>query len=357
MPGEYLQAQVFADLMLIGVAWIIPTVNEAGDIIGLARFHPRMVSIVRRDGEEYVECRTTSGQVLVYRYRDVFHLRLLSWQSSGQGLMGTGAGECLRPVVAAERAALLQTADVVGQGGADILVTAKTQASGAFLQNPDNRETLLGNLVKAIKGDRGRRIFIVPSDIELKDAGLKPADIRAPELMPAARDMQLLALGCTPTAVGVAGANYATAVQQARTQTQMDEELQDVYAAGFLRPLARRFARQAGGRASLKAAEVYCCIDLSTSPGYTYVRTEAVNRAAKFMDMGWSAEQAVAMEGIEAPKPLGTPKAGKLGADAPGPAVGDVKDTPRQPVGDGGEGDPSADPNGRQLSLDDLWEN
>ena len=70
VPGEYLQAQAFADLMLIGVAWIIPTVTEKGDIVGLTRFHPRMVTIIRRDGEDYVECRTSSGQVLLYRYRD-----------------------------------------------------------------------------------------------------------------------------------------------------------------------------------------------------------------------------------------------------------------------------------------------
>lgn len=326
-PGETVLSQMVADLILTGNAFCAVQSAKNGDIIGLYRLHPRLVQLERRGSEEFWVYRPVGQQVTLYPRRTVSHLRLLSWQANGLGELGTGAGSPLRNLVAAEVTALAQTASVVEQGGADVLVTAKTTAGANFLSNKENRENVAKEASQALMGEGGRRVFVVGGDLDIKPSGLTPADVRAPELLQAARAAELAAVGVVPVAVGSDAGTYATAVQQYRTQAELDEQIASVLEAGLLRPLARHFARQSGQpRTMLRADEFTARFDLSSHPGYGYLRTEQANRVALWVKLGWSPIQAAEAEGVEMPDPTGQPDTAGLNQtpnNGPGPALGE----------------------------------
>ncbi len=340
-PGEGLLAQVIADLLQAGNAFVASQMNPEGDIIGLYRLHPQLVTLERRPGGDVWVYRAGYGQPpIIYPRGSVSHLRLLSWQRSGQGEMGVGAGTPLYHLIAAETEALEQTAAVIEQGGVDIVITGGDATASAYLKDPKNREEVAARFTETLKPDprgRRRRVVILGGGLKAEEAGWKPADLRAEALLQAARSSELMAIGVTPITVGSEAGTYATAVQQYRVQAEWDEQLQTVVESYLLRPLAQHFARQAGGRWALKADRVTCCIDLSSHPGYAYLRTDQIARAEKLQRMGWTAEQAAAAEGLYLPKPEGKPSLG--GSGQPGEAD---PNQPRRPLGD--SEDEAADP-------------
>jgi len=325
-PGEGLLAQIVADLIMTGNAFVAITMSKSGDIIGLHRLHPRCMTLERGViGDEWVY---RANMMLPKRYprRTVAHLKLLSWESGAQGELGTGAGAPLQALVRAEKAALNQTANMVEQGGGDVIITAAGPTGAAFLSNKENRDKVAKEMTEALIGEDGRRTFVVGGDFKVGDSGIKPADLRAPELIKESRSSELSAIGAVPVGIGADAGTYATAVQQYRTQAELDEQIQSVLEAGFLRPLARHFARRAGGRWLARLDQVTARIDLSSHPGYAYMRTEQVSRMTALVTMGWDAEQASEAEGLDLPKPTGQPRQMAGGPPNNGPAA---------PLGDG----------------------
>lgn len=339
-PGEALIAQIAADLILTGNFWVAPVLDADGRPIGLHRLHPRCVTIERAGGVEEVVYRS-GFEVRRYPRREVSHGHLLSWEASGQSTLGTGAGSALEHLVAAEARALEHTATVIEQGGADLRVVAKSAAAMEMLKDPRRREELLSKVVSTL-ATAGRRVFLFGGDVTVEDAGFKPADLQAPELLAAASRAELVAAGCVPVAVGAEAGTYATAVQQYRVQAEQDEAIAGVIEAALLRPLARRFAALAGGMVARRPDTITCRIDLGQHPGYAYLRTDAINRMRELVAMGWLPDQAAEIEGLDLPEPLGEPSAAP--AQAPGPAVGSHK-PPRRPVGDAQDPNPNQDPN------------
>jgi len=244
-------------------------------------------------------------------------------------VLGVGAGHALRELVAAEEVALRQTRQVVSQGGADVMITGKSPAMAQFLGVAKNREQVAKDASSALAGEDGRRVFVVGGDLSVSDAGLRPADLRAPELLEASRAAELAAVGATPVSIGGESATYATAVQQYRVQAELDEQLASVIEAGLLRPLARHFARLAGDP---RADRVTCRLDLSTHPGYAYLRTDAYNRMQTLVQLGWTAAQAADAEDLDLPEPEGEPMS--MPGQAP-TGGGQGPGEPRRPAGDG----------------------
>jgi phage portal protein BeeE len=325
-PGETIFSQLVADLLLTGNAFAAVQAAQNGNIVGLYRLHPKLVQLERRNGEEVWIYRPAGQPVTLYPRRTIAHLRLLSWQASGAGEFGTGAGAPLANLVRAETTALAQTASMVDQGGADVLVTAKTPAGAQYLSVKENRETVAREASQALAGEDGRRVFVVSGDLDVKPSGLTPADVRAPELLMAAKASELAALGVVPVAVGSDAGTYATAVQQYRTQAELDEQIASIVEAALLRPLTRHFARQSGQpRTMVRADEYTARFDLSTHPGYGYLRTEQINRMGALVKLGWSPLQAAEAEGLDLPDPEGEP----------GQAIDPLPDNgPGSPVGD-----------------------
>lgn len=356
MPGEQLVAQIIADLLLPGDAYLVPTLSPKGTIIGLSRLHPRSVSAEVRHGEDGWLYLSPYGDREWYPRRAVMHATSLSYQANAQGVFGVGAAGPLKHLVAAEATALEQTATMIEQGGADIVISGKSPAMMTWLKNPENRKSLEADMSIALAGKGGRRAFVIGGDLEMNDAGLKPSDLRAPELMGAVRPAAQSALGATPIALGEAGgSNFATAAISMRVQFWHDEILASRLEACWLRPMAQHFAKQSGGRSAARASRYTARIDLSTHPGMAYIRTDAIDRMEKMTKMGWTADQAAGIEQMAWPKPEGTP-APSAPANAPG-----ASGQPR-PLGDAPAGGPGrtlgnlfrATSNGKEIWLKEL---
>lgn len=332
-PGMLVLAQVLADLLLAGNAFLRLQRGPGGGLVGLHRLHPQAVLLVRMpDGSERWEYRPAGrlGEAESYERGDVAHLRLLSWERSGAGELGTGAAEPLRDLLDAERSALESTAAVVSQGGADVRITGKSAAMANYLRDEKNRREVADQAADALSaGKTGRRVFVVGGDLEVTDSGLKPADIQAPEVLDAARMAALMAIGVVPVEVGADAGSYATAVQQVRVQYELDLHLAMILEVCLLQPLAQALAAAGGGRWAQRASEITAWIDLATHPGAQLIRTEAIGRMVQLVGMGWTASQAAEAEGIELPEPEGQPMSANPFA-APPPSQG-----PRRPVGDG----------------------
>lgn len=317
MPGEGLFAQLVADYLATGVAYVIPTAGSGDRLSGLTRAHPRSMTL-EQGGAVWVYRPPGGGMARTYPRRAVFCIRNISWEAGGAGELGTGAGQVLADLVNAEATAIRKTAQVIEQGGADVWVGATTPAAAQFLANPANRNKVRDDLTEALAMRDGSRVVVMGGDLEAKDVGLKPADMQAPELMTTARGAELLALGVTPVSIGGEAGNYAEAALQYRVQAEFDESLAAVFEAFLLRPLSQHYARIGSGRRKVDARTVTARFDLSTHPGYAYARTEAIDRMIKLVDLGWDAEQAASIENLSLPKPSGPPRQKQAPVAAPG---------------------------------------
>lgn len=355
-PGELLLAQIVADLRMTGNFYVAPTLTPDGDVIGLARLHPRCCSIERRPGGAEEIVYRNLGETRHYPRRSVFHGRLLSWQSDGRGEIGLGAGTPLKPLVEAEATALQQTADIVRQGGADLRVVHTTQAGAAYMANEENRKKVVKQVTESLAGEGGRRVFAMGGDVKIEDAGFKPSDLRAPETLAAARANELVAIGVVPAAVGMDAGTYASAVTQLEMQALHDEGIAAVLEVCLFRPLAQRFARRAGGRASQRPDLYTARLDLSQHPGYGFLRSEVIKRMQGLRALGYATDTAAQIEGQDFPRCENLAPTGAGLVDAtPGPEVGSHLEGPRRPVGqaDGDKADVTAP--GREVTLRDLF--
>lgn len=340
-PGEALIAQILADLKMAGAFVVAPVLSERGWVVGLTRLHPKCCSIERTAAGEEVVYRSGSDHRR-YPRRSVFIGHLLSWAADGRAEFGVGAGTPLRPLLRAEAAALAQTANMIEQGGADLRIRGKGATGKSFMALKENREKAIATVTESIVSPNGRRVIAFSDDLELDDGGLKPTDLRAPELMAAARGHELAATGTVPAWVGHDAGTYATAVVQLRVQACMDEGYAAVIEAYFLRPLARHFAktRGAGTMDARRADEITARIDLSAHPGYAQLRTESYARMKVLVhDLGFTVEQAAAAEHLDLPAPRGEilSKGASTDPGTPGPELGSHNQGPRDPVGDNGD--------------------
>jgi hypothetical protein len=330
-PGEVVLAQLGADFLVAGDGFArLQVAPQGSDVIGLHRLHPRSVGLERVGGQDLWVHQPPWGTREEIPVGQVAHLRSIGASAGGRGALGIGAGEPLRALLRAEGASLEYLAETVEAGGVDALVTAKTDRGAAYLEDPDRRRDLANQIATGLQGrdpttGKARRVMVASADFNIAAWGLDPDSVTDAELMTLTRDQILMALGCTPSSVGADTSSYATAVQQARIQADLDAQMAMVYEACLLRPLARYFARRAGLREWQQVTARY---DLSTHPGQQYARTDAIDRAAKLVELGYSTAQAVAAEGLDLPDPEGAPAA----APAPG---GGSDSRPNRPQGSG----------------------
>lgn len=337
-PGVIVWAQVIADLIAAGDAYVVP-VGSGELVAGLQRVHPVGASLVTKsDGEYWRFGQGFTGRD--YPRRSVAHIKMLSASAGADGEFGLGACQALAPMLDAEEYALKQTAAKIQQGGVDLVVTGKDATTLGFLKSKSNREAIAEQVSEALSGGGSdRRVFVLGGHLDIKDAGFKPADLQSKELLAATERKTLQSLGTVPIALGAEASTFATAVQQYRAQADMDAGIVALLESALFRPLAQQFARNAGGRWSGRADQVTCRFDLSTHPGNIYARSEAIDRVGKLVALGWSAEQAAAAEGLDLPAPEGqasAPPAQSTPTPGTGPApLGDVEpSTPEPATGD-----------------------
>ena len=307
-PGEKLFAQVKADLLMTGTAWVRMQEGEPGRPIGLARLHPAVTSLEAFEGKLMVHYRPGFSQVQRFPVEQVCRITTLSAAADMRAELGIGAAAPLEAITRAEVAALDRTATAIEQGGVDLMIEPTTPDAGAMMMDPTTRGQVLAEATDALSKP-GQRVIALSGGYKLTELGLKPTDLRGPETMAAAKEAQLMVLGVTPVMLGADQAAYATAAAQLRVQYSMDLELVTWLEVHLLRPLAQAFARQAGGRWAAQASLVTCTYDLSTHPGALAARSEAIDRATRVQGMGWTAAQAAAAEQLDLPEPEGQPMA------------------------------------------------
>lgn len=334
MPGEYLLALLMADYLLTGNAYLRVQRAASNTIIGLQRLHPASVILVTSEGQELIRYRPPGAPEQTFPAFDVVHIRALPWRKDIGENLGTGAGEALAPLVAAELAAMRRTAMAIEQGGVDVQVVAETPEAALYLMNPEARAEVQAETTEALR-KQDSRVLVPSGGLALKPLGLTPAEIKAPELLNAARSAELLALGVVPVAVGdPSGATYATAAAQLRIQYGLDLEFTEVFSFWFLRPLAQAFAARDPAWLP-RVSQVTCAYDLAGHEGALAARTEAINRMQQLVNLGWTAEQAAAIEAMDLPRPEGTPaNAGLWAAPPANTTPAQTGGVPRAPLGD-----------------------
>lgn len=335
MPGEGLIGQLVADLLTVGNAYVIPTASPDGKrVVSLMRAHPLEMQL-EAGGRRWRRQVQGGGPVEFYDRNAISHIRLVSWEAGGMGAMGTGAGSPLGQIIRGEAMALEKSADVIAQGGADLVVTGKTPEGIAYMRNAASRQKTVQDIGVALEARDGQRVIGIAGDVELTPIGLTPADIKAPEFLAAAKNAELMTLGVVPIAVGSEASTYAGGVIQMRVQLDNDEGIAALFEAYFLRPLAQSFARTVGKDPN--PSRFTARFDLSQHPGAAAVRSEALARMSLWIGMGWTPEQAAGIEGLDVPKPLGAPpsKPPPSPTAAPStltPAMGEG--APKAPVGE-----------------------
>jgi hypothetical protein len=304
--GSGLLAQLVADRLMCGVAWVLPTLAEgSGRPIALTRLHPRQVAILRVSTGDQVEYRPTSGTRTLYPIEQVCRIRGVSANLGGEELLGTGAGEPLSDIVEAESQAMRKTATVISQGGVDLIIRATSPTAAAMLIDEATRARIVDSITEQLRGgyEGDRRVMALGGEFEIVPAGFEPADLQAAEMIKAAHDAELAAIGVSPTMIGGAAANYATALVEMRVQYERDATLAQIIADALFTPLIRycaRLARQSD-------ATFTAGLDLSGHPGAVAMRTESINRMQVLVGLGWSPAQAAAAEGVDLPTPAAPP--------------------------------------------------
>jgi hypothetical protein len=304
--GSGLLAQLIADRIMCGTAYAVPSLADgSGRPYAITRLHPRQVSILRTPAGDQIEYRPTNGTRTLYPIEMVAIVRGVSADIGGLEEMGTGAGQPLSDIVAAESQAMAKTAIVISQGGVDLIIRATSPTAAAMLVDEAIREKIAASVTEQLKGglDGDRRVMILGGEFEVVPAGFNPSDLQAGELIKSAHDAELAAIGVTPTSIGGQSANFATAVIQMRVQYELDRTLGQEFANALLTPLARYFARLAKQGADQFTAE----LDMSDHPGAVAMRTEAIGRMGQLVALGWSAEQAAKAEGVDMPPPVSQP--------------------------------------------------
>ena len=352
VPGEGLLIQLLTDLLSAGVAYVRPVLLGKwpnADLVGLERLHPRDVSFQRQYGAPGWAHRPSSGMA-ESEWIPVGQLCVIRLASIGQGVDAwrpIGPLEPLRRLLQAEVSALEATASKARQGGPDIILSPKDVQMGALLRTKEGREKIATDFSQVLNVEGGRRAVVLPGGLEATAADWSAADLQAPELMAAAERAARASIGATPAMLGSSDAGtYATAAIQMRAQWALDEALAALLEVYLFRPIAQHFARRAGGRSQARASEMTAWLDLSQHPGAIAARSEALDRMQKWVALGWTGEQAATIEGLDAPRPEGTPQALTL------MAVQQAPSRPATPAQDGGEPNrPVGDATGRSVDL------
>lgn len=337
-PGELLLAQVLADLLMTGTAYVRFQEGEGRRIVGLARLHPAVTALEVVKGQRRYRYRPSLGDEQLFRDEEVCVLQTLSWETDLRSEQGVGAAEPLENITRAEVAALKRTSTAILQGGVDLMIEATNEAGSALLMDPVQRKELVDGTVEAL-GKDGQRVLALGGPFKLNEIGLKPSDLRGAETQAAARSAQLMALGVAPVIVGSDPGGYATAAAQLRVQLMSDFQLATWMEVCLLRPLAQAFAaREGGARWAGQTSQITCAYNLRTHPGALAAETEAIARAKDLMIMGWSNVQAAQAQGLDLPPPEGEvllSGAMALGGGAPPSQAAPAQNggTPRAPIG------------------------
>lgn len=287
--GADMTQQRVVDRMLTGTAYR-RLLGVGGRPTGMVRLHPEHVRVVPAangliDGFVY---RPDGLRKQWLERADVLYDATPSWESGPQRLYGQGIIRALHDTLTADKAARERTAEAHRQGRPEALVTPPDSDLGQWTA-PQTRE-VRGHLESLFSHAHGG-VAVLGHAVNLEKLSWSPADLAAGDTHDRSRDEALAACGVPPTRVGLPTANYATAREQMRQ-----------YWSNTIVPWARAFDAVDTRLAQRFDPQLRVVRDFSGVEALQEDRTARLDRVQRWVFLGWSPEQAAAMEGFDVPE-------------------------------------------------------
>lgn len=275
--GYLFRQQIVIDQDLTGNAYI--WAPDGPDSTAIYRLHPRSVHPVPGPlgmpaGFEWTDAQT--GETRVLPPEQVIHIRGPSWRDDAVAILGESRVRCLHDDLTADLGQRKTQAKEAARGRPDILFSSKVPFG-------DDKGRQLEDRWEASATKR-RGAFFAGGEVQATVLSWSPKDREDVARATQTRDTILAVMGVPHARLGIQGGNYATDRQALKTYwtTLM----------GRARIFDDAFSR-------LAQPGVRIGHDFATQEALQISRTERQARMVQWIAMGWSPEDAAAIEGFE----------------------------------------------------------
>ena len=315
VTGLRLRRQVMLDLQAAGNAFLL-VLRAPGGAATMRRIHPGRVRIEPGStGEPRAYLVGQSGEETYYDPSVVIHLAMPTAEDSVYGLWGTGYVEVLRRDLLADQA-LAERARLNGASGRPAAMLVPKGEAGWNEVQRRTADTALRAMMKAADGG----VLTMSGDADLKPLGWTPTEQALPEQRTFVREQVMAVTSVPPTVMGLPGANFATAQQEAALFWSHVRDLCRLVDDGL-----SRLPAMLG-----ESPEVALAHDFAGVAELQPDRTVRVANVAAWVNLGADPDEAARYEGF---------------ADAPSLS---------EPAAPPAPGAPAEDPGGAPLSPDDV---
>lgn len=308
-PGA--RQQQIVDLLLAGQSWRL--ILYAGRLpVALRRLHPEYTRPVP-DPSGLVRAweYAPNGAATYYDPSAVLWDAAPSWESSPEGLYGTGAIRPLRNKLAAELAAEQRLTQAARVGRPDAILTPAAATTGGQAGSLDPGQVKqLSDRINRVFAERNGGVVVLNEALELRELSFSPADLEFSSLRQETREAILAVVGVPPTRLQLPTANYA---QSTDAMTQYWESLRRL--AAKLELNYSKLARAFPGSENVRIRH-----DFSSVAYLQADRTERLSRVSVHIANGIPPAQAYAYEGFAdapVPPPPAAPQAAFRGMPRP----------------------------------------
>lgn len=283
VTGLRLRRQLMLDLQASGNAFCI-VLRAPGGAATMRRVHPGRVRIEPGStGEPRAYLIGPSGEETYYDPSTVIHMAMPTAEDGVYGLWGTGYVEVLRRDLLADQA-LAERARLNGAAGRPAAVLAP---KGDMGWDPVQRSTADIAIRAMMKANDGG-VLTLSGDADLKPIGWAPREQDLPAQRTFVREQVMAVTSVPPTVMGLPGANFATAQQEASLFWS------------HVRDLCRLVDDALSALPYMlgESPDVRLAHDFAGVPELQPDRTERIDNVAKWVALGADADDAAAYEGF-----------------------------------------------------------
>lgn len=210
VTGLRLRRQLMLDLQAAGNAVCI-VLRAPGGAATMRRVHPGRVRIEPGPtGEPRAYLIGPAGEETYYEPSAILHMAMPTAEDGVYGLWGTGLVEVLRRDLLADEA-LANRARLNGASGRPAAVLAPKGDMGWDPVQRATADVAIRAMMKASDGG----VLTLSGDADLKPIGWAPREQDLPAQRTFVREQVMAVTSVPPTVMGLPGANYATAQQEA----------------------------------------------------------------------------------------------------------------------------------------------
>jgi HK97 family phage portal protein len=291
--GRRLREQLAVDLLTSGNCYALVT-RSGSRVVGLRRLHPARVSIEPgASGEARAYVYDARGAQVTYSADDVLHARYWSADDTPEGLYGVGLTQVLHPDLMADLA-LAKRSERNGAAGRPAAVLMPKGEPW----NPKQREAIERAAKTGMKEADGG-LFVLSGEGTLEPLSWTPTEQAIPEQRTFLREQVMAVTGVPPTVMGLPGANFATAQQEAVLYWQSVARLAETLAEAY-----SRLPRMMGEAPTVRVAH-----DLSGVPELQTERLPRIEAVERWVALGATPDEAARYEGFaDAPELAALPE-------------------------------------------------